>query len=120
MTYQQQLDDVRWFARRDQILERDDYCCQDCLRGRHRLSPYIKLEVHHREYFDGFMAWEYSDEYLVTLCDQCHKRVHGLAEDPRSEREKPVFIYGLRGFKSHPVKHIMEVIYDTVHSIANG
>lgn len=120
MTYQEQLLDIRWLVRRNEILERDDFCCQDCLRGRDRLSPYIKLQVHHRSYVDGLMAWEYADNYLVTLCDQCHKRVHGLVDDPRSEREKPVFIYGLRDFESRPVRHIREVFIEFIYSIHDG
>lgn len=120
MTYQQQLRDVRWMVRRNEILERDDYCCQDCLRGKNRLSNHIRLQVHHREYFDGLMAWEYADEYLVTLCDQCHARFHGIVEDPRPERQKPVYIYGMRDFESQPVRHISDVIREFVYKLADG
>lgn len=120
MTYQEQLLDIRWLVRRNEILERDDFCCQDCLRGKNRLSKFIKLQVHHREYFDGLMAWEYADEYLVTLCDQCHAMFHGIIKDTRTDRQKPVYIYGIRDFESRPVRHIREVFIDFINEIANG
>lgn len=121
MTYQQQLQDVRWYARRDEILERDDYCCQDCLRSpRNWQSSHLILQVHHREYFDGLMAWEYDDKYLVTLCKGCHSNYHGHTEDHRSERQKPVFIYGMRDFESQPARHISDVIREFVYQLANG
>ena len=33
------------------------------------------LHVHHLIYEKGKEPWEYSDELLVPLCDQCHKEV---------------------------------------------
>ena len=38
-------------------------------------SP-VSLQVHHKQYFLGKKAWEYDDEYLVTLCGDCHTKVH--------------------------------------------
>ncbi len=34
------------------------------------------LNVHHKHYIKGKMAWEYSDDVYVTLCPTCHKREH--------------------------------------------
>ena len=34
------------------------------------------LNVHHKHYIKGKMAWEYSDNVLVTLCPTCHKSEH--------------------------------------------
>lgn len=120
MTYQEQLNDVRWWVRRNEILERDDFCCQDCLRGPSKLSTYIQLQVHHIKYFDGLMAWEYADEFLITLCKDCHEKMHGLIPDMRDERQKPVFVYGIRNLKSQPVRHISDVIRDMIKSMENG
>ncbi len=121
MTYQEQLRDIRWLVRRNEILERDDYCCQDCLRSpKNGCSTHIKLQVHHRQYFDGLMAWEYSDQYLVTLCDRCHSMFHGIIEDSRTERQKPVYIYGMRDFDSRPVRHIRDVMIDMINHMING
>jgi len=114
MSYEEQLNDVRWFEKRDEILQRDDYCCQDCLRGRDRLTTYIKLHVHHIKYIAGRMAWEYPNGYLITLCDECHSKLHGLIPDMRPEHVKPSFVYRDREFESRPVRHIKDVIMDMI------
>ncbi len=119
MTYEEQLETRHWKVRRDEILERDDYCCQECLRGK-RENRNIKLHVHHKSYIAGRMAWEYSDEYLITLCEDCHQMIHGLKEDFRSERAKPVFVYGMRDFKSHDTKTIYQIMVEVLNSISNG
>lgn len=36
----------------------------------------LGLHVHHKYYVKGFLAWEYSNEALVTLCFSCHERTH--------------------------------------------
>lgn len=36
----------------------------------------ISLNVHHKHYIIGHKAWEYDDEDLVTLCNECHTKVH--------------------------------------------
>ena len=36
----------------------------------------VKLNVHHKYYLAGSMAWEYSDSVLITLCDRCHMQTH--------------------------------------------
>lgn len=66
------------------------------------------------------MAWEYEDKYLITLCEECHKKWHNIIPDMRTERQKPVFVYGIRGLKSQEVKHISEVMLDFIESLRNG
>ena len=34
------------------------------------------LAVHHKRYIVGRNAWEYDDDDLVTLCQDCHSKVH--------------------------------------------
>lgn len=68
--YQDQLQDPRWFAKRSKILERDGRICQHC--G----NPH-RLHVHHKEYAGDFRPpWEYGDDDLVTLCENCHEDLH--------------------------------------------
>ena len=72
--YQLLLEDRRWKARREEILERDGHKCTWCGRTDH-------LQVHHKCYYrypDGRMAepWDYPDSKLITLCDDCHKKYH--------------------------------------------
>ena len=67
------LKDWRWKERRSEILQRDDYTCQRCYADR---SDDVLLNVHHKYYIEGRMPWDYPDDALVTLCEECHKREH--------------------------------------------
>ncbi len=69
MTYEEQLNDPRWKAKAKEIKARDNYTCQVCDKTHN-------LNAHHADYDFGFMAWEYPDHYLLTLCDDCHKFEH--------------------------------------------
>jgi len=62
-------DDPRWKAKADEIKRRDDYFCQLCNRK-------ISLHVHHIVYIKGRKLWDYEDEYLITLCEYCHRGEH--------------------------------------------
>lgn len=55
-----------WHSKRQQVLKRDNYCCQIC--GRH-----TELNVHHLRYNKLFN--EPLDD-LLTLCTTCHTQVH--------------------------------------------
>jgi hypothetical protein len=40
-------------------------------------ESYIKgLNVHHKYYIKGLAPWEYEDNALITLCEDCHKTIH--------------------------------------------
>ena len=65
MNYSEILRDPLWIKRRAEILERDKHQCQMCGEKEK------KLHVHHRAYL-GRLPWDYPDEYLVTLCEDCH------------------------------------------------
>lgn len=34
------------------------------------------LNIHHQYYVKGKFPWEYDDDALVTLCEDCHKKLH--------------------------------------------
>lgn len=70
MTYSEKLKDPRWQKRRLTILERDEWHCQMCFDSE------TMLVVHHRYYTPGAQPWEYDDDALVTLCDNCHQYEH--------------------------------------------
>lgn len=36
----------------------------------------ISLNVHHKRYILQKKAWEYNDDDLVTLCNECHEKIH--------------------------------------------
>lgn len=120
MTYEEQLQTPYWLSKRLEILERDDYCCQDCLRGKDRISPYIKLHVHHKKYIKGLLAWEYPNNLLITLCTECHGKFHRHIKDTRPERLKPSFVFGERDFESSPIRHVADVMREFIKSLKNG
>lgn len=69
MTYEEQLKTEQWRNKKEIILHRDMRLCQHCLTGKN-------LDVHHKYYLEGKMAWEYPDAALMTLCRSCHAHVH--------------------------------------------
>lgn len=67
--YLKQLESPLWIKKRNMILERDHHQCVLCGSSSH-------LQVHHKRYSDGKRAWEYPNAALVTLCRECHQKVH--------------------------------------------
>ncbi len=51
-------------------MQRDKFMCQIC--G----DEESMLTVHHKVYEKNREPWEYEDNYLVTVCDSCHKNQH--------------------------------------------
>lgn len=47
-----------------------------------QIKEMYDLNVHHKYYITGLMAWEYKDEALVTLCADCHKEEHNKTKIP--------------------------------------
>lgn len=72
--YSSMLRDPRWQKRRLEIMERDKFTCQLCH------SKDKTLNVHHMYYRTGKKVWEYDDESLKTLCEDCHKLLSGDKE----------------------------------------
>jgi len=79
-TYSELLKDPRWQKRRLQILEKDNFTCQVC--G----DSTKTLHVHHMCYHRGMYPWDYSDEILITLCEECHKREEELKKEPINDQ----------------------------------
>lgn len=67
MDYKEKLKRKEWIDRRNEILKRDNYQCTKC-KSKH------KLQVHHKAYVSDREPWEYTDHYLITLCEKCHKK----------------------------------------------
>ncbi len=74
MTYAEQLKSPKWQKKRLEIMERDKFMCQICLEDKEQ------LHVHHIFYLQGKKVWEYPDNYLITLCEDCHKNLHTQTE----------------------------------------
>lgn len=70
LTYWEQLKDPRWQKRRLEVMGRDEFRCQLCF------DDTKTLNVHHRWYEKSRDIWNYPDESLITLCEECHQEEH--------------------------------------------
>jgi len=73
-SYSEELKDPRWQKKRLEIMTRDNWTCQIC--GDKRDS----LQVHHKEYISNKKPWEYSNLFLITLCETCHSIIENSKE----------------------------------------
>lgn len=69
-SYREKLRNPRWQRRRLEMMEVAGFACQHC--GAEDKT----LAVHHRRYFRGRDPWEYPDELLLVLCEDCHEAEH--------------------------------------------
>ena len=53
-------------------------------------NPVKGLNVHHRYYVKDKLPWEYPDEALVTLCEDCHKKLHESCHVPIYSSENDI------------------------------
>lgn len=73
-TYEDLLLRSEWKAKRDCILKRDNNKCQWC-------GKQENLQVHHKYYSKypnnvKVQPWNYPNDALITLCDECHQKAH--------------------------------------------
>lgn len=66
--YSDQFKDPRWQRKRLEIFERDGWSCQSCGDAESTLN------VHHMRYLGNLDPWDYPNDLLITLCEECHKR----------------------------------------------
>lgn len=86
--YQEQLKSSEWKTKRLEILERDNYVCQEC-------GSKSNLHIHHKYYLNNYNAWEYLNDALITLCKDCHKNLHNNLKD----KERVFYITFFEAFK---------------------
>jgi hypothetical protein len=67
-TYAEKLKHPKWQKRRLEILQRDLFTCMDC--G----DMDTTLHIHHKVYRSGAEPWDYEDNELITLCENCHEQ----------------------------------------------
>ena len=71
-----QYRDPRWQKKRLEIMERDEFSCQSCQ------SKDNTLNVHHCvPYRKETKPWEYENDELITLCEDCHKELTQILKD---------------------------------------
>lgn len=68
-TYYELLKHPEWQKKRLKIMELSNFECENCgIKDQ-------TLHVHHSYYEKGLKPWEYPDESLRCLCDECHKNI---------------------------------------------
>lgn len=70
MTYAEKLKDPRWQKKRLEIMQRDEWECRGCHDKNNTLN------VHHLKYINSNEPWDYPDDLLITLCEECHEIYH--------------------------------------------
>lgn len=71
-TYYELLKDPQWQRRRLEIMNAANFECDNCGASEKTLT------VHHKRYIKGLKPWEYEDQYLICLCEDCHKEHHKI------------------------------------------
>lgn len=66
--------DSRYYAWRNEVLERDDYTCQMCSKKMHK----EKLVSHHKKSWRDFPKLRYKVDNGVALCRPCHNKIHNI------------------------------------------
>lgn len=73
-SWSDQYKSPKWQKKRLEILNRDDFTCQNC--G----DTESTLHVHHKVYTPNTSVWDYADNYLITYCDGCHEMAHDVID----------------------------------------
>jgi hypothetical protein len=73
ITYYELLDRMEWKEKRNEILIRDNYTCQQCNSKNSKGNP---LQIHHKRYILKSFPWDYVQNDLITYCRSCHKKWH--------------------------------------------
>lgn len=68
MKYKDKLKSPEWQKKRLMIMERDSFTCACCGSRKNTLN------IHHLYYLSNTDPWDYKDEALITLCEECHQR----------------------------------------------
>ena len=73
--YEKLLNSDYWKGYSYSLIKERNFTCEDC--GRKFYNERNKLQVHHLIYRD-IAPWSYKPEELVVLCEDCHKKRHGI------------------------------------------
>ena len=88
-SYYELLKHPKWQKLRLEVMERANFECESC--G----SKDNTLHVHHSYYEKDKAPWEYPEDTLQCLCEDCHKEIQGLyallAENIRRIKEINTF-----------------------------
>lgn len=71
----------RWQSKREKILKRDEYLCQECKRYG-KTTP--ATTVHHIYPLEQRPELGLVSDNLISLCNQCHDKMHNRTSDELS------------------------------------
>lgn len=74
MTYSEKLKSPQWQRKRLEILQRDNFMCTVCMENQKT------LHVHHKIYIKGRNPWNYPNDNLIILCEDCHYNGEGYGK----------------------------------------
>jgi|GEM_PF-2195909 len=77
--YEKLLQSDYWKGFSYSLIKERNFTCEDC--GQRFYNQRNKLQVHHLVYRD-INPWSYKPEEMVVLCEECHKKRHGLWHEP--------------------------------------
>lgn len=78
-----------------------DYTCEDC--G----CKSKMLEVHHNYYVRDKYLWEYDDDLLMCLCEDCHEFRQG--------REEALYVVLGRLMRRVQIDRLEDSVWDSLH-----
>ena len=87
-----------WWKIRNQIKDRDNWCCQCCLVNLSKIKYKRLLHAHHR---NGVLG-DVDDENLISLCALCHE--HQPYHSKRVSKEDDKLIVYLRKEQDLPLE----------------
>jgi 5-methylcytosine-specific restriction protein A len=64
---------AKWKNKREKILRRDEYLCQECRRYG-RTTP--ATTVHHIHPAEKHPEWKLASWNMISLCHECHNKMH--------------------------------------------
>lgn len=118
MNYLEKLKSPKWQKKRLEILERDNFSCRCC--GNSESS----LHVHHTKYIVNTDPWEYENESLITLCENCHSEITWKKKEVKKIIDEDFvyvdFLYGLHSLLLKVKTMDPYQINQLVNSIDNG
>ncbi len=78
--YERLLRSDYWKGYSYSLIKERNFTCEEC--GRQFPNERNKLQVHHLVYRD-VNPWSYRPEEVIVLCEECHKKRHGIKDAPK-------------------------------------
>ena len=115
--YERLLKSDYWKGYSYSLIKERNFTCEDC--GRCFYNERNKLQVHHLVYRD-VNPWSYRPEEVIVLCEDCHKKRHGIptgSAESTSYSQKPWGEYNKNYSSTTDTK--IETVFSSRTSINN-